>query len=183
MKKLLFPLFLFLCFTSLGQEPENLQKIFRVNMANPSVELEYPLSNKATLSANTGIGIQGSYLNLSYTNSGVTYFIAPFLDLSYKKFYNRDARLAKGKSIDSNSGNYWSIRLLSNFNEIESHNIIRKDRIDFAFGPTWGLQRAYGDFHLLFDMGPVYYFDTKGNTGFFPIMLQLNIGFDIKKWQ
>ncbi len=25
-------------------------------------------------------------------------------------------------------------------------------------------------------------FDTKGNNGFFPIMLQLNIGFNAKKW-
>ncbi len=66
--------------------------------------------------------------------------------------------------------------------EIDSENIIRKDDIDFAFGPTWGIQRAYGNLHLLFDVGPVYYFDTKGNSGFFPIALQLNIGFDLKKW-
>jgi len=45
--------------------------------------------------------------------------------------------------------------------------------------PTWGLQRSYNDkFHLLFDIGSLYYFDSKGNGNFFPIMFQINLGFD-----
>ncbi|MCW1736251.1 hypothetical protein, partial [Anaerorudis cellulosivorans] len=91
-------------------------------------------------------------------------------------------RQSKGKNLNYNSGNYWGLRLLTNFKEIESKNIYRIDDISFDFGPTWGIQRAYGKMHLLFDMGPVYYFDTKGNSGFFPIMLQLNLGFNAKKW-
>lgn len=183
MKSILYLLFIFISISSLGQETTNdLQKIIRANILSPGLEMELPLSNKSTISANAGIGISGSYLNLSYTNSGIIYFISPFLDLSYKRFYNRDSRVTKGKNIFSNSGNYWGVRLLTNFKEIDSENIIRKDDIDFAFGPTWGIQRAYGNFHLLFDAGPVYYFDTKGNSGFFPIALQLNIGFNLKKW-
>lgn len=176
-------LFIFIGITSWAQETtDNLQKIVRANLVSPGIEMELPISNKSTLSANTGIGVSGSYMNLSYTNSGFTYFIAPFLDLSYKKFYNRDIRVRKGKNISSNSGNYWGARLLTNFKDITSENIIRKNDIDLAFGPTWGIQRSYGNFHLLFDVGPVYYFDMIGNNGFFPIVLQLNIGFDLKKW-
>ncbi len=93
--------------------------------------------------------------------------------------YSRNYMASKGKSLLYNSGNYWGMRLLTNFKEIESQNIIRKDDIDFAFGPTWGLQRAYNNFHFLFDLGPVYYFDTKGNSGFFPVMLQLNLGYNL----
>lgn len=183
MKKQLYLLFIFISLISLGQETTNeLQNIFRANVLSPGLEMEVPLSNNSTFAANTGIGIQGSYNDLSYTGTGFIYFIAPFVDLSYKKFYNRDKRLTKGKNISSNSGNYWGAKLLTNLKEVESHNMIRKDDIDFAVGPTWGIQRAYGNFHYLFDIGPVYYFDTKGNNGFFPIMLQLNIGFDLKKW-
>jgi len=72
--------------------------------------------------------------------------------------------------------------LVTNFKEFKSQNIERKDDISFDFGPTWGIQRAYGKMHFLFDIGSVYYFDTKGNNGFFPIMIQLNIGFNVKKW-
>ncbi len=183
MKKLLVLLLTFISITSFGQEKTlELQKVFRINILSPGVEFELPISRKSTIAANPGIGIQGSYLHLDYTNSGVTYYIAPFLDLSYKKFYNRDKRLSKDKNLNYNSGNYWGIRLLTNFKELKAHNVLRKDDINFAFGPTWGLQRAYGKMHLLFDVGSVYYFDTKGNNGFFPIMLQLNIGFNVKKW-
>ena len=34
-------------------------------------------------------------------------------------------------------------------------------------------------FHLLFDIGPQYYFDTEGNGGVYPIMAQLNLGIDL----
>ncbi len=180
MKKYLLLLWLFSSLTCLGQD--ELQSIFRINALSPGLELEMPISKTSTLAINPGIGINGSYANLSYANSGILYFISPFIDVSYKEFYNIDKRLAKGKSIAGNAGDYVGIRLLSNFKEFKAENIIRKDNVDFALGPVWGIQRALGNIHFLFDVGPVYYFDTKGNGGFFPIMLQLNVGFNVKKW-
>jgi hypothetical protein len=183
MKSQLLLLSLIISLAGLTQEKSNdLNNVLRINVLSPGIEFEMPLSERSTLAANTGIGIQGSYLHLDYTNSGITYYIAPFLDVTYKKLYNRESRLSKNKNLDYNSGNYWGIRLLTNFKEIESHNVLRKDKTSFALGPTWGIQRAYGKTHLLFDIGSVYYFDTKGNNGFFPVMLQLNLGFNIKKW-
>lgn len=183
MNKLILVLGLLTSLNVFGQETEkNLQKVFRINLISPGLELELPVSGKSTVAVNPGMGVHGSYLNLDYTASGITYYISPFLDLSYKKIYNQQKRISKGKNIDYNSGNYWGFRLLTNFKEIKSHNIIRKDDLSFDFGPTWGIQRSYGKMHLLFDIGPVYYFDSKGNNGFFPIMLQLNIGFNTKKW-
>lgn len=183
MKKIVLSLCLIAGLNCFGQDvTEELHEIIRVNVISPGIELEMPINNASSLALNAGVGVSGSYKNLSYTNSGFTYFISPFMDLSYKNFYSLDKRIAKGKSISGNSGNYWGLRLLSNFKEFESENIIRKDNIDFAFGPTWGIQRAYGNFHFLFDIGSVYYFDTKGNNGFFPLMLQLNIGYNLKEW-
>jgi hypothetical protein len=183
MKKLTLLFGLLICINVWGQNKETpLKNVFRINAISPGVELELPISNKSTIAINPGIGIHGSYLNLDYTNSGITYYVSPFMDLSYKKIYNLEKRASKGKNTDYNSGNYWGLRLLTNFKEFESKNILRKDDMSFEFGPTCGIQRAYGKMHLLFDVGSVYYFDTKGNNGFFPIMLQLNVGFNMKKW-
>lgn len=171
------------CLIVKGQESNNeLSNVIRINVLNPGVELEMPISMKSTVSINPGIGLHGSNKNLTNTTTGVTYFISPFLDLAYKRIYNRNNRELKGKTPDYNSGNFWSLRLLTSFKEFESKNIYRYDDISFEFGPTWGIQRAYNKMHLLFDVGPAYYFDTKGNSGFFPLMVQLNIGFNVKDW-
>ncbi|XLS29157.1 hypothetical protein ACJD0Z_18410 [Flavobacteriaceae bacterium M23B6Z8] len=37
----------------------------------------------------------------------------------------------------------------------------------------------YGKIHLLFDVGPYYYFDTKDNHGFFPLISQFTIVFNL----
>lgn len=169
-----------------GQEnSEDLSKIFRINALNPGVEFELPISRKSTIAINPGIGMHGSYKNLEYEKNiiiGFTYYISPFLDFSYKRIYNRKNRQLKGKNLNYNSGNYWGLCLLTNLKEVKSKNIQRKDDISFEVRPTWGLQRAYGRMHLLFDLGPVYYFDTKENSGFYPLVLQLNLGFNAKRW-
>lgn len=153
MRKLFLLIILTISLKSFGQEAtDNLNKVFRINALNPGLEYEMPISNKSTIAINSGIGIHGSYMHLEYDylRSGVTYYISPFLDLSYKKIYNRTKRQSKSKNLDYNSGNYWGLRFLTNFKEIESKNIYRIDDISFDFGPTWGIQRAYGKIHLLF---------------------------------
>ncbi len=184
MKKVVLLLFISLSFSIEAQNSDTgLQKVLRLNIISPGVEFEMPITKKSTISVNGGVGISGSYLNLSSVNgSGFLYFIAPFLDIEYKKIYNRDKRGSKGKKMEYNSGNYWGIRMLTNFKELYSYNVYRYAKTDFAIGPVWGIQRAYGKFHLMFDAGMVYYFDTKGNGGFFPLALQLNIGYNCKKW-
>lgn len=106
MKKALSVLFIFISIISFAQEAKSdLQKIVRINFLSPGVEIELPLSTKSIISANTGIGISGSYKNLSHAH-GFNYFISPFLDLSYKKMYSRNYMASKGKSLLYNSGNY-----------------------------------------------------------------------------
>ena len=174
---------LLISINSFGQKTENtLEKVFRVNAINPGVEFEFPISKKSILAFNPGVGYHPSNSNLDYTSNGYTYYISPFLDLSYKMIYNQEKRDTKGRNNNYNSGNYWGLRFLTNFKELESKNLYRIDDISFELGPTWGIKRSYGKIHFLFDIGSIYYFDTKGNNGFFPIMLQLNIGLNLKKW-
>ncbi len=174
---------LLITFNSFAQDKMDTQtvKVWRINFLNPAIELEYPISNKSTISSAIGIGYNGAYPDLTYGGDGFIYIIAPFLDVQYKYFYNFKKRQNKNRTIKNNSGNFISLRLISHGPSI-MENINRTSDFDFAFGPTWGIQRKYGkNFHFLFDVGPQYYFDTYGNGNIMPIMVQINLGFDLNK--
>lgn len=162
-----------------NQKTYSTEKVWRINLINPGVELELPTGIYSTLSTGVGIGYGGSYRDVSWGGSGFVYVIAPFLDVQQKWFYNLNKRILKERTVDHNSGNFLSLRLITRGNSI-AENVHRTSDFDFAFGPTWGIQRKYGEnFHLLFDVGPQYYMDTEGNGNIFPIMFQLNLGFDL----
>ena len=182
MRKLSIVAFLALfTITTYGQEKNtlNTEKVFRINFLNPGAELELPTGNYSTFSTGLGIGYGGGYPDLTYKDNGIIYIIAPFLDLQQKWFYNLNKRIGKNKTVQNNSGNFISARFITRGPSI-AENVTRTSNFDFAFGPTWGIQRKYGEkFHLLFDVGPQYYFDTEGNGNIFPFMFQLNLGFDL----
>ena len=164
---------------AMGQKSRQTEKVLRVNFLNPALELELPTGNTSTFSMALGVGYGGAYPDLTFGGSGFVYIIAPFLDLQHKWFYNFEKRKQKQKTVEGNSGNFWSIRFITTGPSV-AENINRTSDFDFAIGPTWGIQRRYSKkFHLLFDIGPQYYFDTEGNGNIWPIMAQINLGFDL----
>ena len=183
MERVFTVLYLFLalvfCF-ELQAQNKNVKDVWRINVLNPSVEYELPTSNNSTLSSSLGIGYSVSYPhtdNSSY--SGPITSFNPFLDIQHKWFYNFNKRKEKGLKTKNNAANFISTRMLAR-GETLFGNTNGTDGFDFAFGPTWGIQREYGkNLHFLFDLGPIYYFDTNGFSGFFPIMIQLNLGFNL----
>lgn len=180
-KLLIATILFFFTFSTSAQDQEtySTQKVWRINFLNPGIELEVPTGNYSTFSTGAGVGYGGSYPELTWGGSGFLYIIAPFLDLQQKWFYNMNKRMRKERTVDHNSGNFVSLRFITRGNSI-AENVHRTSDLDFAFGPTWGVQRNYGEsFHLLFDVGPQYYMDTKGNGNIFPLMFQLNLGFDL----
>ncbi len=184
MKKIIFLICSVTIFTLqvFSQETiKNTSSVLRINFLNPGIEYEMPVLNKSTISMNLGVGYDGSYPNLTTYASGWLYLISPFMDIHYRNYYNLDKRISKEKNISFNSGNFWGVRMLTRGESLSS-NFTRTSDYDFAFGPTWGLQRSFGKINFLFDLGAVYYFDTKGNSGIIP-MFEINIGynFNIKK--
>jgi hypothetical protein len=183
-KSIFFTYFLFIfSFTIFAQEKstdKNTEKVFRINFINPGLEYELPTGKNTTFSGGIGAGYNGSYPDLSIQKeSGFLYIIAPFLDLQEKFYYNFEKRKDKGKSIVNNSGNFVSLRFLTRGPSIEE-NVVRSTEYDFAISATWGIQRSINEkIHLLFDVGPMYYFDGQGRGNFFPLILQLNIGLDL----
>lgn len=175
-KHIIIVFFLF----SIGLGYSQTENIWRINVLNPSIELETSISERTTFSVSLGVGYGGSYPKISSsTKSGIRYSINPFLDIQHKWFYNLKKRKQQKLSIENNSGNFISVRLLTRGNNIKS-NFHRTTNFDFALGPTWGLQREYGkNIHLLFDVGPIYYFDSNGKGNILPAMFQFNIGFNL----
>ena len=166
---------MFVSATAFGQT----EKVFRVNFLNPAAEMEWPTGNKSTFSAALGVGYGGGYPDLTFNGNGFVYIIAPFLDLQEKFYYNLARRQNNGRETANNSGNFFSLRFVSRGPSL-AENVDRTSDIDFAFGPTWGIQRKLNkNLHLLFDVGPQYYFDTEGNGNIWPIMVQINLGIDL----
>ena len=178
---LLFSAFLFANLCAQENQAESVENILRINFVNPALEYELKTSNSSLMSGAAGIGYGGSYRELEVSGAnGLVYIISPFVDLQHKWYYNRNKRLTKGKNIEGNAGNYFSVRGITRFAAI-SENVTRTDNLDFAVGPTWGLQRSYGKIHFLLDFGPQFYFDSIGNSGFFPVMVQINIGLNLNQ--
>lgn len=168
------------CFGQEEQSKSELKDNLIVNFLNPALEYELVTGKNTILSSALGIGYNGAYEELTITNDGFNYIIQPFLDVQFKLLYNRQKRERKNRITYKNSGNFVSFRGIARGWSI-ADNIIKSDDFDFAIGPTWGFQRSYNKFRFLVDIGPQYYFDSIGNSGFFPFMVQLNLGFNLSK--
>ncbi|MBW3467821.1 hypothetical protein [Arthrospiribacter ruber] len=158
------------------------EDVLRVNFLNPAISYELATGKNTTLDASLGFGYNYSYPDLaSGSIGGVQYTFAMFADIQGRYYYNFDRREGKGKRTDHNNGNFIAARMLytgPGVSQISSFD--RFDNNSFAVGPTWGLQRTYGErINLLFSIGPIYYFDTVGNGNFFPLNLEINLGFNL----
>ncbi len=139
----------------------------------PSVLYEIGTSKNATASLEviTGFGLRGC--------SGCTtnYGIYPILRGQYRYYYNMERRLAKGKRIAGNSGNYIAGTLVyQNGNPIIGDLAIESA---FVVGPVYGIQRTYrrGFFYRL-EGGLGYYEGDFGRGA--TLILGARIGWAIR---
>jgi hypothetical protein len=110
---------------------------------------EARLSNSIVLRSEVGVdaAIWGS------TNIKTGFLLTPVLNLNPKWYYNLKRRVAKGKRIDGNSGNYLSLEtmfhpdlfVISNKKGISVYNSI-------SFIPNWGIRRNIGQ-HVNYELG------------------------------
>lgn len=180
MKRILLIIALVFCSAHLSDAQT--QNVLRVNFLNPAVSYEMATGKNTTLDTSLGFGYNYSYPDLTSASiSGVQYLFAMFVDVQGRYYYNLSKREGNGKRTDRNNGNFIAARMLytgPGISQISSFD--RFDNNSFAVGPTWGLQRTYGNrFNLLFSTGPIYYFDTKGNGNIFPLNLELNLGINL----
>ena len=178
-KGLLFIIGLLIINQTFGQENYSKnQNILIINFINPGIEFEYSISDNSKIAINIGIGVSMSYPELTIIQPHNAFFTSTFLDLHYKNIYNFDKRKSNNRNIEYNAGNFIGLKLIGRGKSFNS-TMTRTDNVDFTVGPTWGMRRNFNKINMLFDLGPVYYFDTKGNSGFYPIMFEINIGYNI----
>jgi len=142
MKRQIFTLLLLaLSFISFAQN-NKLQSLTKLNLEFQGIGLSYEprLGNSATIDLSAGIGIGGYDIQ----SGGFTYVVdatnlTAFVSITPKLYYNRSKRLARGKSIDVNSGNYIGFRLKYTSRGIAENTDIRDALL---FNVHWGIQRA-----------------------------------------
>ncbi len=161
---------------AIAQEVNAKKHLLILNFINPGIEYEYSISDKSKISANIGYGVSMSYPNLTDVQPKHAFFASPFFDLQYKVIYNLNRRKAKNKSTAYNAGDFFGIKLTGRGKNV-GDELKRTDNLDFAVGPTWGIRRNFKKISLNFNVGPQFYFDRKGNIGFYPVMLGLNVGY------
>ena len=151
--------------------------ILRVNIIAPGIGYELSLTERAKLAANAGLTVGGVFSDLTVVQPDIAFLIVPFFDLTYRNIYNLKRNKERGRSTMNNAGHYFGTRLMvrgNNFNE----EVIRTSRSDFSFGPIWGVQGYIGRYNFDFNLGPIYYLDTKGNGGF-SASLGFTIGYNL----
>jgi hypothetical protein len=159
-----------------AQNNTNNKHILRLVFINPGIEYEFSVSDKSKLTANIAYGLLPAYPNTTAEQPKNKLLFAPFFDVHYKMIYNKNRRETKNKSIAYNAGDFWGIKFTGRGKNYDN-GVVRTDNIDFAVGPVWGIQRSVKKISFLFAVGPQYYFDTKGNSGFYPFMFEFNIAY------
>jgi hypothetical protein len=126
------------------------------------VHNESRLSNQISLRSEIGLDA-GFVINGSYSG----FLFVPSLRVEPRWYYNLDKRLAKGKNIKNNSGNFFS--LTTTYNP-DWFVIPEKDNLNFISSvsviPKWAIKRTYGN-HFTFEtgvgVGYVFYTEDYGN--------------------
>lgn len=146
MKKLLPALLLVTGTTFFAQEKASVEKSvtgLQIGLFGAELYNEARLSEKISLRSQIALypSIWGGEM---YSKTG--FALAPALSLAPKFYYNLDKRMATGKNIMNNSGNYVSVKLeympdlfvISNVDGIEVQPT-------FAVIPNWGMRRNFAD--------------------------------------
>jgi hypothetical protein len=63
-----------------GQDTIKTKNLFVLNIINPGIVYEYSISDNSKISANLGYGISMSYPELTKSQPGNAFFLAPLFD-------------------------------------------------------------------------------------------------------
>ena len=141
------------------------------------VHNESKLSNEISLRSEIGLDA-GFVINGSYSG----FLFVPSLRVEPRWYYNLDKRLAKGKNIKNNSGNFISLTTTYNpdwFMIPEENNLNFISSVSVI--PKWAIKRTYGN-HFTFEtgvgVGYVFYTEDYGDiNGEVGVDLHLRIGY------
>lgn len=177
MKTFLVSIILLLMQCSFAQDTTyGKQNVLRLNFINPGIEYEHSISKVLKLNSNVGFGVSAIFPNTAVMVYDKGFFFSAFLDIQFRAYYDTEDRIKRGRNVEYNAGDFFGFKFNGRGPDIKS-DLVRSSSFDFYIGPIWGLKRNYDKLNILFDFGPVYYFDNKYN-GYYA-MLELCLGYNI----
>ena len=168
MQRLLLPALLFLTIQGYAQRAERgfgtvyLEKHhFQVNLLLPGFQYEFGLLPNLTVGAEAG-------LSLATPSEG--YSLAPAYRAFSRYYHNLEHRVAMGRNVAGNSGNYFSVSFQHYFTELELAGNLDNEGRDLVFlGVLYGIQRSFTrSFSLGLEAGAGYYFRNRISDGLGP---------------
>lgn len=146
------------------------------NVLLPGIIYEHGLSQNSTIAAEATMGF--AYVESSFTDDG--FGIYPIGRLQYRHYYNFERRLAKGKNIAGNTGNYIAPTVAVQGGKAIIGNLDYVSDYFGGIGAVYGLQRTgQKGLQFRFEVGPGYFFDEFESN--FGIFLALKLGWVISR--
>lgn len=147
-----------------------------LNVLLPGIIYEHGLSQNSTIAAEATMGF--AYVESSFTDDG--FGIYPIGRLQYRHYYNFERRLAKGKNIAGNTGNYIAPTVAVQGGKAIIGNLDYVSDYFGGIGAVYGLQRTgQKGLQFRFEVGPGYFFDEFESN--FGIFLALKLGWVISR--
>jgi hypothetical protein len=173
-KSIVLLFFFFISVAAKAQQKETAsvdQSMAALSLIFPSISYEQKINTNHTW-------LVGAEIRGYASNAGL--FTGVFGD--YRKYYNLQKRQDQKKNTDGNSGNFLAARL-SVLNYIKTNssdnNLLipnNSNKVYFAIGPVWGLQRTYKSrINLGLSVGPALITDGS-NTGL-DVQASFRLGF------
>lgn len=168
MRRLLLPILLFLSIQGAAQRTERgfgtvyLEKHqFQVNLLLPGLQYEFGLLPNLTVGAEVG-------LSLATPSEG--YSLAPAYRAFSRYYHNLEHRVAMGRNVAGNSGNYFSVSFQHYFTQLELAGNLDNEGRDLVFlGALYGIQRSFtNNFSLGLEAGVGYYSRNRISDGLGP---------------
>jgi hypothetical protein len=179
--KLLHPFVLFIFFTPLiktiAQDISSVEKnLFKINLLLPGVVYEHGFTTKNTLYSELSFGI--GYKNSTYSGDNWSFY--PNINEQFRHYYNLEKRVTRGKRTLGNSGNFYGLNVIYNFESIDSNTNFSPSNPSFTIAPVWGFQRTYKhNLNLNLNIGVGY--DISENENKTVLVFNFTLGWIIGK--
>ncbi|MBS0026042.1 hypothetical protein ACTJJ0_10835 [Chitinophaga sp. 22321] len=160
----------------LARKPSQLKA--NVSLLGLNANYELRLLKYATLNLEAGIDMGLAYSYSDYMGSRWAYAMLPDFSGEARQYYGIARREARGKRIDNNAGNFFSVAV-----GYRTLPIVAKDYYESAYGyiiPAWGMQRSWGK-HFSFEGRFGWMFSPRSyNTGAVnALVARLQVGYVI----
>jgi hypothetical protein len=164
-------------FNIIAQDTPAVEKnLFKINLLLPGVVYEHGFDTKNTLYSELSVGFGFSKNDVW----GKNWALYPNLNEQLRHYYNLEKRIKKGRRTQGNSGNFYALNAVYNFESINTNSGFNTSVPSVTIAPVWGFQRTNNsNFNSSFNGGIGY--NINQNQSKMVLILNFSIGWVIGK--